>query len=174
VEDGRLLACPYCGREFQAATSPAAQFVRCTQCSQEFVVSPTHGGDESMADDAPKSEPPAGDELDGLRIRQVAGLRRAAFRSRSYCLIAVAGCIVGAAEAFYYAILRFSDGRFLWPMFYLLAALGLMYLGWHFARLMIAFHRGARRTRAGEPTVPPDLSQLSDGSQIARNLENLR
>jgi hypothetical protein len=117
------------------------------------------------------------DHLNSNRIRQMATLRRGAIRSRSYCVIAVGGCVVGAAEFIFDAFRR-------WPVpanlrgvlvaiLYLLCSLALLVLGGYFLRLSIRFHREAGQSALPPPAAPPDFSQLQDGSQIARNLEDM-
>ena len=54
----------------------------------------------SQSDDAPPE--PSDDraaELDGMRIRQLASLRRAAYRSRSHAVIAMLLCAVAVIQA---------------------------------------------------------------------------
>jgi hypothetical protein len=37
----------------------------------------------------------------------------------------------------------------------------------------LRYHREAKQSSIPPPTMPPDFSQLQDGSQIARNLEEM-
>jgi len=117
------------------------------------------------------------DHLNSNRIRQMAALRRGAIRSRSYCVIALGGCAVGAAEFVFDAVRR-------WPVpanfkgvcvaiIYLVCAVGLLGLGGFFLRLAKGFHREAKQSVMPPPTGTPDFSQLQDGSQIAKNLEDM-
>src|SRR2546421_12871854 len=48
--------------------------------------------------DALPRPPEAERPLDGLRVRQLAAMRRAAYRARSYCVIALGVCGVAAAQ----------------------------------------------------------------------------
>jgi hypothetical protein len=101
----------------------------------------------------------------------MAALRRAAIRTRSYCLIAVGGCIVGAAELIF-------DGVRRWPRLitwlYWLCAAGLVALGVHFARMAVRYHRETKQSAIPNPTAPPDFTNLQDGSQFAKNLEEIK
>jgi hypothetical protein len=117
------------------------------------------------------------DHLNSNRIRQMASLRRGAIRSRSYCVIALGGCVVGAAELVFDAFRR-------WPapvnlrgvlvaILYLFCSIALLVLGAYFLRLAIRFHREAKQSALPPPEKPPDFSQLQDGSQIVRNLEDM-
>jgi hypothetical protein len=117
------------------------------------------------------------DHLNSNRIRQMASLRRGAIRSRSYCVIALGGCVVGAAEFVFDAFHR-------WPapvnlrgvlvaILYLFCSIALLVLGGYFLRLAIRFHLEAKQSALPPPATTPDFSQLQDGSQIVRNLEDM-
>ena len=110
------------------------------------------------------------DHLDSNRIRQMAALRRAAIRTRSYCVIAIGGCVVGAAELIFDGVRRWPEFR---AFLYLFFALLLLGAAFYFLRLAMRFHREAKQSAIPPPLTPPDFSQLQDGSQIARNLEEM-
>jgi len=118
------------------------------------------------------------DHLDSNRIRKMAALRRAAIRTRSYCVIAVVGCAVGAAELIFDAIRRWptpvNPRGILISILYGLCAAGLLGLGVHFARLAVRFHRETKQSAIGAPAKPPDFTNLQDGSQIVKNLEDIQ
>jgi hypothetical protein len=117
---------------------------------------------------------PSQDELDEMRIRKLAILRRAAYRSRSYCIIAVVACAVGIMQLVDDAVGGWNSGRgHLRQIAYLAAAGGLFCLGILFWRWSVRFHQEAKRSALDTPLHPPDFSKLSDGSQRARNLENM-
>jgi hypothetical protein len=115
--------------------------------------------------------------LNSTRIRQMAALRRSAYRSRSYCLIAIGACLVGSADLIYYGIQRLRHHPTLISVLiaiaYFAAAIALLVLSAHFKRLAIKFHRESKKSILEDPTTPPDFSQLQDGSQIAKNLEDM-
>jgi len=56
---------------------------------------------------------------------------------------------------------------------YMVCAVGLLGLGGFFLRLAIRFHRETKQSAMPPTTGTPDFSQLQDGSQIARNLEDM-
>jgi len=118
------------------------------------------------------------DHLNSNRIRQMAALRRGAIRSRSYCVIALCGCIVGAAEFGFDAWKRWPRPAnvrgVLVATVYVLCGVGLLLLGRYFFRLAMRFHGETRQSNLPNPQTPPDFSQLSDGSQIVKNLEEIR
>lgn len=148
-------ACPTCGQAVAIAPMRDEQIVPCPSCGDEFTVPAA----PAEIDDAE----PADVELDGLRIRQLATARRAAYRARSYTIIAAGVCLVAA-------------GQFLWhirtspPRQLVLAAAALVLFAW-FARIAWRLHREAARTVAKEPTTLPDFSRLGDGSDAWKRLE---
>jgi len=115
------------------------------------------------------------DELDGLRIRQLAALRRAAYRSRSHAVVAVVVCTVAVVQS---AILLIQHLRQIglgprvpiYCAFCLAGGYGTVF----FAKRAIALHREATQSHLGAPTAAPDFSSLSDGSQRWKNLEELK
>ena len=117
------------------------------------------------------------DHLNSNRIRQMAALRRSAYRTRSYCIVAVGCCIGGAAQITFFALRPLVYLRGLHSIVisitYIIAAIGLLFLARYFLRLAIRSHREASKSILPEPGTPPDFSQLQDGSQIAKNLEDM-
>ena len=170
-DEGPQFACPFCRGPIEIPSIMPTGFLLCPHCNQQFVLS----GDESAEHiDDGAEEPSSGHELDGRRIAQLSSERRAIYRSRSYCIIALVGCLVGASELIYEAILRLQAHLgFVRPVLYLLAAIGLFVLCGYFSKLAIQFHREARRSTEIQSHPAPDFSKLSDGSQRARNLEQL-
>jgi hypothetical protein len=110
------------------------------------------------------------DHLDSNRIRQMAALRRGAIRSRSYCVVAIGGCLVGAAELTFDGV---RDCPAIRAFIYFLCAIALIWAAAYFFRLARRFHREAKQSAIPPPATPPDFSQLQDGSQIVRNLEEM-
>lgn len=112
-------------------------------------------------------------ELDGQRIRKFAAVRRAAYRSRSYCVIAVGGCVMGAIELLYHAITGYQALGKMRGGAYVVVAMGLLWGAKHFAGLAGHYHREAKRSALPPPTAPPDFAPLSNGSQFVRDLEQM-
>jgi hypothetical protein len=116
------------------------------------------------------------DELDGLRIRQLAALRRGAYRARSYAIIgAVAGFVVAVQLGIMTVTYVRSRGWGLWPAWYVLFAIATAMVGVYFVHRAMELHREIR-TPAPLPPEPeePDFSTLSDGSQQWKNLEDIQ
>jgi hypothetical protein len=110
-------------------------------------------------------------ELDGVRIRQLSTLRRATYRSRSYAMIWSTVCAVATVQ---FIIMAAREDRPMLLIAWVLLAICSSWMSFHCARRAIALHREAKRKMLVEPTTPPDFSTLSDGSQHARNLEDVR
>jgi hypothetical protein len=115
------------------------------------------------------------DELDSLRIRQFAALRRATYRSRSYAIIAAIACAGAALQLAWLATRHASIVAWDWRpvLFAALAIASIVGSSW-FVRRAIDLHRQAKQTLLPEPTSPPEFSKLSDGTQVAKNLEEMR
>lgn len=117
------------------------------------------------------------DELDGLRIRQLAALKRGAYRQRSYSIIFCVAAFVVAVKLVWMTIQHVrAHGWDSWPIGYALFAVVCVMIGFHFARRAIEFHREATTPTPLPPTPQggPDLSTLSDGSHQWKNLEDIR
>ncbi len=121
------------------------------------------------------SDPVDEPHLDALRIRQATALRRSLYRSRAYAVVAAIACAAAAAQC---AWLALRHARALgWGMrptvlivLMLVAGAGALFL----ARRASSLNREAGATVLPEPGAPPDFSTLSDGSQRARNLDEVR
>jgi hypothetical protein len=114
-------------------------------------------------------------ELDGMRIQQLATLRRSAYRSRSYAVIAMLVCIIAMAQAALLLIQYLMRIGWGWqPILYAMFVVAGAWGGWFFMRRAMALHREAKQSYLEFPTTPPDFSTLGDGSQRWKNLEEIR
>ena len=113
-------------------------------------------------------------ELDGLRIRQHAALRRAAYRSRSHAIVAMLVCLVAVLQSAILLIQQLVHVGFDWhiPVYGCVAIAG-AYGTWFFFHRAVALHRETKQSHLPAPTANPDFSTLSDGSQRWKNLEDL-
>jgi ABC-type nickel/cobalt efflux system permease component RcnA len=128
-----------------------------------------------IIDDQPESVEPE-PELDGQRIRQLAALRRGAIRARSWCLITAGVCLVGAIQLVIFSVQLIRAPGSAWlriPCYLMVAAAGL-WLTVYFLRRARVLKREIGRSALGQPETSPDFSQLSDGSQRWKNLEDIR
>jgi hypothetical protein len=117
------------------------------------------------------------DELDGVRIRQLAAVRRGAFRARSYSLIAAVACLVVSIQL----VMMTADavrarGWGLLTVGYVQFAVLALLAAAHFGRRVRALSRELRAPPPLPPIPPggPDFSTLSDGSQQWKNLDDIR
>ena len=135
--------------------------------------------DDAAEDDLFEQPQPGGatapaQELDELRIRQVATLRRALYRSRSHAIVVMVALVVVAVQLGW---MTYSSWRRANPK--LAVALGVAGVGCivgahHFYRRAAALHQEAKQTLLVEPSDAPDFSSLGDGSQRWKDLEELR
>jgi len=113
--------------------------------------------------------------LNRQKVSQLTAARRAAIRARSYCLIGFYACLVSAADLLWMTVWRIiALGQILRPCFYVVAAGSLVWLGWTLLKKSRAFAHEAALSSSEPPTSEPDFSKLGDGSQILRDLENLK
>lgn len=159
-----MLTCPHCGALVNTADAPPGEVLQCPTCQSEFSVPDS----DAVSDALP-------DALDSLRIRQVAALKRATYRSRSHALIAAAGCAVAVAQLVMMTIREvLAVGWSLRPMLYALLGAAAVVGAIHFVNRALAYHAQAARRASTDPTTHPDFSTLSDGSQQVKNLEDMQ
>lgn len=114
------------------------------------------------------------DELNGLRIRQLATARRAAYRARSYAVIAGFVFAVATGDLLYHAgrhILSATTSAWTWAylMFAILCGVATVIA----FRRAIDLHREATAPAQLEPKESPVFESLSDGSQQWERLEEV-
>ena len=130
-----------------------------------------------VEDDLPPDDQPppqaTKDEFDSKRIQNIAKLRRAAVRSRGYLLIGSAFCAVLAIQMIWNSVGRFRGGSNVVGAAYLMAASILFALAWRAFVRAQRFKREANATALSDPKSPPDFSNLRDGSQSWKNLEDM-
>ena len=133
--------------------------------------------DEAESDLTERADEPAESavELDEQRIRHIATLRRALYRSRSYAIVAMcAAAVVGVQLAMMtYGAFR-RDGHWLSATAMLIGTMVCAIVAHHFYRRAVALHQEAKQTHLSPPTDSADFATLSDGSQRWKNLEDVR
>jgi hypothetical protein len=181
--------CPHCGSATPAALTDKPQIAICPQCAQAFVVPALDGStpvvaqvgvapaESSFAYDDTAAAPGSSareDDLDALRIRQIAAIKRTAYRTRSYFLIATVVCMVASARLLWIGYEGWSiPGQRKWAMLEILAATVLFVLARRAFARSVYYKRESEKSALEEPDRPPDLSKLSDGSQRWKNLDNI-
>ena len=170
--------CPNCGAgvDFAAAAGDdSAESVQCPACGASLAL-PGSSLDYAAADAPAGRRGDLAEELDGLRIRQVATLRRGAARARSYLVIGAAVSVVAAVKLVSMGVdyVR-ANGWGPTPVGYLMFAAAALLLAGYFARRALEAHRELN-TPPPLPPEPaqPDFSTLSDGSQHWKNLDEIR
>jgi hypothetical protein len=145
-----------------------------TSDMQEFPDPETSPPDESPQGEEPADSDSTEDiDLSETRIRQISGLRRGAFRTRSWFIIGAIVCLVAAVELAQMAVAAFRLGHQLEAIgeaFFIVVAI---FICGRFVRRSIELTREINTSRLEEPSTPPDLSALSDGSQRWENLNQL-
>jgi hypothetical protein len=113
-------------------------------------------------------------QLDSLRIRQVALLRRATYRSRSHAIIAAAVCAVAAVQVGWMAVEAVRAGQQVWASLgYLCGAVGAVWGSCWFIRKAMRLQHETARLETPPPSGSPDFSTLRDGSDVVQRLENI-
>lgn len=178
--DPEIVHCPQCSAAVDAASSDGP-VLQCPACGTQFFrpaaeESEPSNDDEQTPDDPQQSEA----ELSELRIRQMVTLCRSAYRTRSYLIVGMLGCLGLAIQLIIFAVHNRHDRRpnllaFCSQVFFAVAALigsGMFGVKVVEAQRQIIAQRKLREAEEAEiARHPPDLSLLSDGSQQARNLE---
>ena len=165
--------CPHCQTPLDVAPGPQPQDVVCPHCSGLTVIPAAaatwlEGWGESW-------EKLSEHELSSLRIRNLAMEKRAAYRTRSYCVVAAIGCVVAVVQLAWYGVLSFRTVGFRFAgLAYLLVAIVALYGATYFFRKAMMFDREAKRSVLPETTAEPDFSALGDGSEQWKKLEDVR
>jgi len=90
-------------------------------------------------------------------------------------MVAFYACLGCAAELVWMAVWRIVGlGQIVRPVVYVAAAAGLIWLGMKMLKRARQLQKEARTMPRDPPAAPPDFSTLNDGSQIARDLEDMK
>jgi len=89
------IPCPGCDEEIEIDRSAGDSF-RCPYCNVSFSLNPDD--DDDGAAERLEQQRREDEELNGLRIRQFAAERRAAYRQRSYVIVALGGAVVAVGQ----------------------------------------------------------------------------
>ncbi|HWE98130.1 MAG TPA: hypothetical protein VG269_29565 [Tepidisphaeraceae bacterium] len=160
---GPVLVCPYCGGQFFPPAEDGAE-----------------DADDASDGDA-RGSAAREEELLELRIRQFSTLRRTAYRTRSYFIVGTSACLIVAIQLMIRGVQALHvvgwRGR---PIGYFLAAgaclVGMVEFAIRVARVQRGINADLRAREQEEIEAAkqePDFTPLSDGSQQARNLEQM-
>ena len=182
------VSCPHCAEAIECTLADRPQIASCPYCSGAFMlpaadgstlpVARVDGESQFVVDDTAAAERRREErdrnELDGLKIRQIAVARRAANRSRSYCLMIAFAAIVGAIQLAWNSVQTFRhSGWSNYAAAYAMAVPVCLWLAVRFYRRSELFRREACQSALRDPDTPPDLDSLSDGSQHWKNLGDM-
>lgn len=170
--------CPHCQELVPGGGGESSREIQCPHCGG-MVLLPAADGTFA----APSEEEgerllrPAlrDDELDGLKIRNIAVGRRALIRARTYALVAVLGCLFAVVKGALAAgaLVRARGWGLRAGLYLLIAVAAGMGIG-YFGRRLYRLHRELTRPPAPDPNLPaPDFTELSDGSQRWENLDRM-
>ena len=167
------LACPHCGTPLDVTRADAPHEVVCPSCGGLTIIPATSGEVQSPREPATPTD--REDELSGIRIRQLAAARRAAYRSRSHCVIGALVCVVAVVQLTWNGVrvLR-AVGLGLRLSAYLLVAVIAAWGAACFFQKAMELDREAKRTELPPAAGEPDFAPLSDGSQQWKNLDEVR
>jgi hypothetical protein len=151
-----FLTCPHCGTQFTAADE----------------LPPT---DDPAELDARDRKQACGDELSELRIKQLSRHRRATIRTRSHVLVGFLIFLCACGKLFQMAVreMRRAHALNFRSAGLLLFAAAALFPAWYFLRRTRQISQELKKPIFSDPTTPPDFSTLQDGSQQAKNLENM-
>jgi hypothetical protein len=171
--------CPRCGHTVEVVPRAVAHLAQCPTCHEHFVIPSESGStdlpDENDAHDADAAAADKEGELDSLRMRNVVVLRRAAMRSRGYAIIGACICLTAAVKLITMIVQEVRGHgwhvrQVLFAVFAAVSVLGIPY----FIRRAAHWAREGRTSVLADPDTPPDFSTLSDGTQHARNLDDIK
>lgn len=166
--------CPKCGSPVPIGEQRGP--VQCAKCGEQFLPAVEldyESAPLSPPTVAPSSEQADDSELSELRIRNISNLRRGAYRSRSWLIIAAGICVVGAAKSVQLTVVGMRGHLYWAAIGDALFTLAALILASFTIQKIIALTREIRSSRLQDPVEPPDLSNLSDGSQRWKDLENM-
>jgi hypothetical protein len=175
MDDGGNFTCPHCGTLLDVTPGGAPQDVVCSHCGGLTVIPSVDGSFTATTEDEPAPDLDREEELSGVRILQLAAARRAAYRSRSYCVVGAIVCVVAVVEMVRMEVALLRAGSFdLWTATYLLvtilAAWGAIFL----FRKAMALDREAKQSAMPPAPGEPDFGPLGDGSERWKKLEDVR
>lgn len=168
VNESYAFPCPSCGEMIDPTASGTVQ---CPHCGAELVPPPDEESEPATGDE---STPDEQDELSSLHIRQIASLRRGAYRARSYCIIGMGVLMVGAMQFLILAAhgVR-ASGWHLLEIGFACGAIAALIFSWRLAGRVMTLTHELRQPLLSDPSEPPDFSTLSDGSQHVKHLEEM-
>ena len=175
------LICSECGQEIDPPADPMQNLMVCPACGNQFFIDitptdePSNGDDEAAREALDRKlerEQNRERDLDSLRIRALLTERRAMYRTRSFFILGVAGCVIAFYELLDRLLRRGSFNR-LGQLAMAILAIGCVIGAVFFARKIVELQRELRKPMLEEPDHDPDFEPLRDGSQTWKDLEEM-
>jgi hypothetical protein len=134
---------------------------KCPACNVEFIIPLGEASDGRE------------DELSGLRIQNVSVLRRATYRTRSHFIVGSAASLVAVVEMLLLVTrsLRYHAWFSAFASFCVGVAVSMLFR--HSLKRALQLTKELHESKIQTSTEPQDFSNLGDGSQRVRDLENL-
>ena len=156
-------SCPYCQGGLESAEEAGGDPILCPHCG-EWIAFETEDAEQIQRI-----------ELDSVRIKNISRSRTAAMRVRSYYLVGCTASAVTAFDLLWRAVRLIVSGETGWGLLLNLgAAVVFAGLAWRFISRANSISADLRQQSTNVSTILPDFSGLSDGSQVARNLERMQ
>jgi hypothetical protein len=170
-----LVTCPHCEQNVLIESVSDEPEMICPHCGNAFVVPHSEFGGLDDHDGNPEEQRREA-ELDMMRIRQLTTARRAAIRARTYLLV---GCLIFATAAINLIIKTVQRVRYekVWDartFSFIAFSAACFMIAYYFMSRMLEISKELGRSAIEEPATPPDFSTLSDGTQTARDLEDVK
>ena len=176
-----VYTCPHCGKEVAVDADEVAggrgPFVRCAYCGEEFAIAnepPEEDREAEALRAAREKERDA--ELSAMRILQVATVRRATIRARSYLLIGAVACTGVGVQAVIQIVKRVRAvhrwDAWVWAYVAWMVVMGAGAV--FFARRWVELGKELAKPMLEEPAEPPDFSTLGSDTERWRRLEDVR
>lgn len=165
--DQASLFCANCSAEI-AVAADGRWPQQCPACGELVVVN-----DEDETESAQEQHPADG-EIEEAKIRRIVRDRRALVRTRTYYIVVLTACLVLAVQVAIRCVvaMRAGDSAAL-AMGWGAGVLLLLWIGVMMPARIRELSTRINMSDLGQPETPPDFSGLSDGSQHARNLDEL-
>jgi hypothetical protein len=171
-ETPSVYTCPHCSEVINQPVLDEELFLRCPHCGEAFSI----GVGSEEAEKREQDQKAREDELSLMKIHLVSGSRRAAVRARTYLYI---GCVLAATGTIKLLLMTFQRIRIehrvrLSTAAFVLAAAVCLKFARNFWQRAGKMTRELAKPLIEEPGSPPDFSTLRDGSQVAKDLEEVR
>ncbi len=168
--------CPGCEEDLDIPNGALGNLVRCPYCNTDFFAADEHIH-SAVVDDTPQpADVDREFEINRVRIRQYAALRRGAIRARSWWVVTQWTCLFTVVDILGQIFIYLTTWhRWGWAPTIgaaVLPAAGV--LGFHARRHAKTLELEIKTSALADPQQPPDFSTLSDGSDFLTRFDRIR